>query len=76
MILLLLLLLLLSVVERTSTFSTSITNYKDIDCKGENDEGDHNLIAKHKALLPIFQDDNGDHSESNMDVGVEADEEE
>ena len=38
--------------------------------------GRFHLIAKHKALLPTFEDENDDHSESSIDVGVEADEEE
>jgi hypothetical protein len=39
-------------------------------------KGDHNLIAKHKALLPTFEDENDEHSESNIDVEVEVEEEE
>ncbi len=39
-------------------------------------EGGHNLISKHKALLPTFEDENDEHSESNIDVGVEVEEEE
>jgi hypothetical protein len=39
-------------------------------------EGDHHLIAKHKALLPTFEDESDEHSESNIDVGVEVEEEE
>ena len=35
-------------------------------------EGNHNLIVKHKALLPTFEDENGDYSESNIDVGVDV----
>jgi hypothetical protein len=34
-------------------------------------EGDHHLIAKHKALLPTFEDENDDNSESKIDVGVD-----
>jgi hypothetical protein len=33
-------------------------------------EGDHHLIARHKALLPTFEDENDGDSESNIDVGV------
>jgi hypothetical protein len=33
-------------------------------------EGDHNLITRHKALLPTFEDENDEGSESNIDVGV------
>jgi hypothetical protein len=33
-------------------------------------EGDH-LIVKYKALLPTFEDENDDYSESNIDVGVD-----
>ena len=33
--------------------------------------GDHHLIAKHKALLPTFEDENDDNSESKIDVGVD-----
>jgi len=36
-------------------------------------EGDHHLIAKHKALLPTFEDEDDDNSESKMDVGFEVD---
>ena len=36
-------------------------------------EGDHHLIAKHKALLPTFEDENDDNSESKIDVGVDVD---
>jgi hypothetical protein len=36
-------------------------------------EGDHHLIAKRKALLPTFEDENDKHSKSNIDVGVEVD---
>jgi len=32
-------------------------------------EGDHHLIAKHKALLPTFEDEDDDNSESKIDVG-------
>ena len=39
-------------------------------------EGDHHLIAKHKALLPTFEDENDEHIESNIDVEVEVEEEE
>ena len=34
-------------------------------------EGDHHLIAKHKDLLPTFEDENDDNSESKIDVGVD-----
>ena len=34
-------------------------------------EGDRHLIAKHKALLPTFEDEDGDKSESKIDVGVD-----
>jgi hypothetical protein len=37
--------------------------------------GDHHLIAKHKALLPTFEDENDEHSESNIDFGVYIEEE-
>jgi hypothetical protein len=33
-------------------------------------EDDHHLIARHKALLPTFEDENDKDSESNIDVGV------
>jgi hypothetical protein len=33
-------------------------------------EGDHHLIVRHKALLPTFEDENDDDSETNIDVGV------
>ena len=36
-------------------------------------EGDHHLIERHKALLPAFEDENDDCSESNIDVGVDVD---
>jgi hypothetical protein len=36
-------------------------------------EDDHNLIAKHKALLPTFKDEDDDNSESKIDVGFEVD---
>ncbi len=39
-------------------------------------EGDHHLIAKHKALLPTFEDENDEQSESNIDVGVEVEDQE
>ncbi len=39
-------------------------------------EGDHHLIVKYKALLPTFEDENDDYSESNIDVGVDEDQEE
>ncbi len=32
-------------------------------------EGDHHLIARHKALLPTFEDENDEDNESNIDVG-------
>ncbi len=35
--------------------------------------GDHHLIERHKALLPAFEDENDDCSESNIDVGVYVD---
>ena len=34
-------------------------------------EGDHHFIAKHKALLPTFEDEDDDNSESKIDVGVD-----
>ena len=34
-------------------------------------EGDHHLIVKHKALLPTFEDEDDDNSESKIDVGVD-----
>ncbi len=34
-------------------------------------EGDHHLIAKHKALLPTFEDEDDDNCESKIDVGVD-----
>ena len=34
-------------------------------------EDDHHHIAKHKALLPTFEDENDDNSESKIDVGVD-----
>jgi hypothetical protein len=34
-------------------------------------EGNHHLIAKHKALLPTFEDEDDDKSESKIDVGVD-----
>ncbi len=34
-------------------------------------EGDHSLIVKYKALLPTFEDENDDYSESNIDIGVD-----
>jgi hypothetical protein len=34
-------------------------------------EGDHHLIAKHKALLPTFEDEDDDNSELKIDVGVD-----
>ena len=34
-------------------------------------EGNHHLIAKHKALLPTFEDEDDDNSESKIDVGVD-----
>ena len=30
---------------------------------------DHHLIARHKALLPSFEDENDEDNESNIDVG-------
>jgi hypothetical protein len=44
------------------------------DCKGEMHESNHHLIVKHKALLPTFEDENDEHSESKIDVGVEVEE--
>jgi hypothetical protein len=35
-------------------------------------EGDHHLIAKHKALLSTFEDENDDNSELKIDVGVDS----
>jgi hypothetical protein len=32
-------------------------------------EGDHHLIARHKALLPTFEDEYDEDNESNIDVG-------
>ncbi len=32
---------------------------------------DHHLIAKHKDLLPSFEDEDDDNSESKIDVGVD-----
>jgi len=32
---------------------------------------DYHLIAKHKALLPTFEDEDDDSSESKIDVGVD-----
>ena len=34
-------------------------------------EGNHHLIVRHKALLPTFEDENDDNSESKIDVGVD-----
>jgi hypothetical protein len=34
-------------------------------------EGDHHLIVKHKAVLPTFEDEDDDNSESKIDVGVD-----
>ena len=34
-------------------------------------EGDHHLIAKHKALLPTFEDEDDDNRESKIGVGVD-----
>jgi co-chaperonin GroES (HSP10) len=34
-------------------------------------EGDHHFIAKHKALLPTFEDEDDDNSESKIDVGAD-----
>ncbi len=34
-------------------------------------QGDHHLIAEHKALLPTFEDEDDDNSESKIDVGVD-----
>ncbi len=39
-------------------------------------EGDHHLIERHKGLLPAFEDENDDCGESNIDVGVDVDQEE
>jgi hypothetical protein len=36
-------------------------------------EGDYHLIAKHKALLPTFEDEDDDNSELKIDVGFEVD---
>jgi hypothetical protein len=36
-------------------------------------EGDHHLIVRHKALLPTFEDEDDDNSESKIDVGFEVD---
>ena len=36
-------------------------------------EGDHHLIAKHKALLHTFEDEDDDNSESKIDAGFEVD---
>ncbi len=34
-------------------------------------EGDHHLIVTYKALLPTFEDENDDYSESNIGVGMD-----
>ena len=47
-------------------------HYKEI-AKEKMHEGDHHLIERHKALLPAFEDENDDCSESNIDVGVDVD---
>ena len=47
-------------------------HYKEI-AKEKMHEGDHNLIERHKALLPAFEDENDDCSESNIDVRVDVD---
>jgi hypothetical protein len=33
-------------------------------------EGEHHFITRHKALLPTFEDENDEDSESNIDVRV------
>ena len=35
-------------------------------------EGDHQLIAKHTALLPTFEDEDDENGESKIDVGFEV----
>ena len=47
-------------------------HYKEI-AKEKMHEGGHHLIVRHKALLPTFEDENDDCSESNIDVGVDVD---